>query len=238
MTNSDKKTLESRINELLPNYNCGACGFKRCDSFTESVLLGDDIKKCPFLLKDDFKSNFEELTSLLNQNKDLIAKNIKKSETRGNGCCSTNGELTGLIDGYEADFLLDPLKNEHSCRETLLITSPLAKDLKIGDYIQYRPLACPLPHFAKIIDISHGMHVIHIEGPCHRVTGEKKDYVNVGVALIMAFEGMVSKGKMPEVGKTVKFIPTHCMMQKVHSGVVVEAEGDRVLIEGIDLKVW
>ncbi|MDK2928789.1 MAG: hypothetical protein PWP73_380, partial [Methanococcus sp.] len=28
------------------------------------------------------------------------------------------------------------------------------------------------------------------------------------------------------------------MMQKVHSGVVVEVEGNRVLIEGIDLKVW
>jgi len=28
------------------------------------------------------------------------------------------------------------------------------------------------------------------------------------------------------------------MMQKVHFGVVVHSEGERVRIEGIDLKVW
>ena len=41
-----------------------------------------------------------------------------------------------------------------------------------------------------------------------------------------------------EVGETVRFLPEHCMMQKVHSGVVVHFEGARVRIEGIDLKVW
>ncbi|MCS3900788.1 (Fe-S)-binding protein [Methanococcus voltae] len=232
MTNLDRETLESKINELLPKYNCGACGFKRCDLFAESILCGEDIRKCPFLLKEDFKLNFDELNNLLTENKIIVCKSTKNIDKSG------NAEFIGLIDGYNADFLLDPLENEHSCRETLLITSPLAKDLKINDYIQYRPLGCPLPHFAKIIEISHGMHVIHVEGPCHRITGEKKDYINVGVAIVVAFEGVVSKGKMPEIGKTVRFIPTHCMMQKVHSGVIVEAEGNRVLIEGIDLKVW
>jgi uncharacterized Fe-S cluster-containing protein len=41
-----------------------------------------------------------------------------------------------------------------------------------------------------------------------------------------------------EVGETVRFLPEHCMMQKVHSGVVVHSEGMRLRIEGIDLKVW
>ena len=42
----------------------------------------------------------------------------------------------------------------------------------------------------------------------------------------------------PEVGETVRFLPEHCMMQKVHSGVVVHSEGAMLRIEGIDLKVW
>ncbi|MCD4843559.1 MAG: Fe-S cluster domain protein [Methanosarcinales archaeon] len=54
----------------------------------------------------------------------------------------------------------------------------------------------------------------------------------------MGFDGMVTKGRVPDVSETVKFLPEHCMMQKVHSGVVVHSEGKRVRIESIDLKVW
>jgi len=40
-----------------------------------------------------------------------------------------------------------------------------------------------------------------------------------------------------EVGETVRFLPEHCMMQNVHSGVVVHFKGNAERIEGIDLKV-
>ena len=53
-----------------------------------------------------------------------------------------------------------------------------------------------------------------------------------------AFEGVVSRGRIPEVGETVSFIPEHCMMQKVHSGMIVHSEGKMLRIESIDLKVW
>ena len=59
-----------------------------------------------------------------------------------------------------------------------------------------------------------------------------------GLCMVVAFEGTVSRGRRPDVGETVRFLPEHCMMQKVHSGVVVHSEGDRLRIEGIDLKVW
>jgi uncharacterized Fe-S cluster-containing protein len=59
-----------------------------------------------------------------------------------------------------------------------------------------------------------------------------------GMLTVTAFEGVVSRGKIPDVGKTVRFLPEHCMMQKVHSGVVVHSEGRKLRIEGIDLKVW
>ena len=78
------------------------------------------------------------------------------------------------------------------------------KELKVGDYIRYRPLGCPIPHFAKIIDEYHGLYIIHVVGPYHRITGEKIEYKDVGIAIVVAFEGIV-EGKVPEVGKTVKF---------------------------------
>ncbi|AEH06163.1 (Fe-S)-binding protein [Methanothermococcus okinawensis] len=222
----DKSDKLNKIIKLLPGYNCRACGYKRCDIFAEELLNGrTSLDKCPFLFREDFKQNMIELKELL---KDVEYKEVKSE-------AEEEEKLVGVIDEYEADFLLDPLPNEHSCRETLMIADK--KPLKIGDYIQYRPLGCPIPHFAKIIDENHGLYIVHIEGPCHRITGKEKEYINVGIAMVVAFEGIVI-GKVPEVGHTVKFIPNHCMMQKVHSGVVVEVEGNRAYIEGIDLKVW
>lgn len=56
--------------------------------------------------------------------------------------------------------------------------------------------------------------------------------------MIAAFEGVVLNDRILEIGETVRFIPHQCMMQKVHSGVVVRSEGTQVRIEGIDLKVY
>ena len=61
---------------------------------------------------------------------------------------------------------------------------------------------------------------------------------DIVLAMVLAFEGTISRGNRPDVGETARFLPEHCMMQKVHSGVVVHSEGARVRIEGIDLKVW
>jgi uncharacterized Fe-S cluster-containing protein len=220
---SMRESKMAEINEItkyLPGFNCGACGYKRCDLFAEALLNKDvKLEDCPFLLRDRYKENYEKLKEILE-----VEGDIKKEQ-----------KYIGVIDGYEADFLLKPLPNECSCRETLLIMDK--KELKVGDYIRYRPLGCPIPHFAKIIDEYHGLYIIHVVGPCHRITGEKIEYKDVGIAIVVAFEGIV-EGKVPEVGKTVKFIPKHCMMQKVHSGVVVQVEGKRVYIEGIDLKVF
>ncbi|UXM84147.1 (Fe-S)-binding protein [Methanococcus aeolicus] len=237
----DNKIIKEILN-LLPKYNCKACGYKRCDIFAGELLKGTTkLEKCPFLYREDFKNNLKELTELLKDidfkgNGDNIDKDIKNIKCGRAEAHKIDDRLIGVLDGYSADFLLDPLPNELSCRETLMI--PFNISLKVGDYIQYRPLGCPIPHFAKIIEEKQGLYVVHIEGPCHRITGEEKNYINVGIALILAFEGTIIHGKSPEVGHTVKFIPNHCMMQKVHSGVVVEVEGNRIYIEGIDLKVW
>jgi len=68
--------------------------------------------------------------------------------------------------------------------------------------------------------------------------GQISDLIWSGRCMGVAFEGVVSRGRSPEVSETVRFLPEHCMMQKVHSGVATHSEGARVRIEGIDLKVW
>ena len=55
--------------------------------------------------------------------------------------------------------------------------------------------------------------------------------------MVAAFLGIIVKGKIPSVCQTVKFLPEHCMMQKIHSGIIVSVEKNVVRIEGIDLKV-
>lgn len=217
-----------RVVDLLPGYNCGACNYPKCDIFAEELLKGNtSLENCPVLLREDFSGNLKELRDILRKYKNYNNKNNK------------NIKIVGIIDGYRGDFILDPLPGEPSCRETLLI--PKRVELEVGDLIHYRPLGCPIPHFAKVIQEKDGLYVVHIQGPCHRIRGDEdllKRYKNVGIAIVLAFEGTVVAGKIPEVGRTVKFIPNHCMMQKVHSGVVVEVEGKRVYIEGIDLKVF
>jgi uncharacterized Fe-S cluster-containing protein len=141
----------------------------------------------------------------------------------------------GLIDHYEADFVLAPLAGEASCREILLPLTP--GSVGTGDVIRYRPLGCPIVHFAKIIEKRDGLLNVHIVGPRHRLGDEEFAFTEIGLCMVIGFEGDVL-GTLPEVGQTVRFVPAECMMQKVHSAVVVKCEGRSVRLEGLDLKVW
>ncbi|MDZ4154466.1 (Fe-S)-binding protein [Methylicorpusculum sp.] len=151
---------------------------------------------------------------------------------------SGSSELIGLIDGANADFLLHPLPSERSCRETLVCFAGVK--LEVGMVIRYRPLGCPIIHFGEIISFDNGLIDIWVVGPCKHLGGEC-DFVEVGICMVLSFQGVI-EGKAPLVGQTVKFLPAHCMMGKVHSGVVVSLESrDGVLItrlDCIDLKVW
>jgi uncharacterized Fe-S cluster-containing protein len=145
-------------------------------------------------------------------------------------------EIIGVLDGLHADFALAPLPGEPSCREDLHPFNPEAR-LKEGDVFRYRPLGCLITHFVRVLKSSQGVVTVHLVGPVHLLQGLPAPE-DIGLAMVLAFEGTVSRGKRPDVGETVRFLPEHCMMQKVHSGVVMHSEGERVRIEGIDLKVW
>mgnify|MGYP001184712741 FL=1 len=216
---SDKKRPTPK--SFLPGFNCGACGEKRCEAFAEKLIAGQkSLDQCPYMAQERFSENRARLTELLEQKP---AEEKKQTDV-------------GLIDGYQADFKLLPLPGEPACREVLFPFSRI--ELKVGDVIRYRPLGCPMIHFATIIEESHGLITVHMIGPRHRAVGDEDfQFIEVGVCMVGGFEGVV-EGPRPFVGQTVRFLPHHCMMQKVHSGVVVQMIGDQAIIEGIDLKVW
>jgi hypothetical protein len=75
-------------------------------------------------------------------------------------------------------------------------------------------------------------------GPLNRVSKDNKiNFKDIGICLVGGFIGIVNNN-IPSIGQTVRFIPSHCMMQKVHTGVVVQVENNKVIIEGIQLSVW
>jgi uncharacterized Fe-S cluster-containing protein len=206
-----------QIEKLLPGYNCGECGLGSCREFATKLVDVAGLERCPILKQERFKGRAEQIGSLF--------ASSEKSE-----------EIIGVLDGMRADFALAPLRGEPSCREDLHPFNPDAK-LKEGDIFRYRPLGCPITHFARVLKSRQGIVTVHLVGPVHLMQGLPAPE-DIGICLVAAFEGTVSRGRRPEVGETVRFLPEHCMMQKVHSGVVVHSEGEMVRIEGIDLKVW
>lgn len=210
-------TAINKYIELLPGFNCGACGFKNCYRFAQKlaenkVSPGD----CPVLLQERFLENKEALHHL--------SQSVHSVDT----------DVIGLIDQASADFTLHPYPEEPSCRETLVsfASIPFEKDMLIC----YRPLGCPIIHFGRIIEINHGLLDVWVVGPC-KLLNRKEEAVDVGICMVLSFQGTI-EGSLPKVGQTVKFLPAHCMMGKVHSGVIVHLENNKTRIDCIDLKIW
>ena len=206
---------------LLPGYNCGECGYKQCRDYGAALLGGEaELAGCPHLGLEKFAANIPRIQQVLD------ATTTTESQV-----------ITGVIDGLRADFTIAPLPGEPSCREDLYPFDP-GVGPAVGEHVRYRPLGCPITHFARVLDMKRGILTVHLVGPLHRLGGEEVIFEDIGICMVAGFDGIVSKGRVPDVGQTVRFLPEHCMMQKVHSGVVVHSEGSRVRIEGIDLKVW
>jgi len=206
------------ILQLLPGFNCGICGFQSCESFASALMEGQvQLNKCRVLEQNRFSENRSKLEQLI-----------------FSGMQDEMNRFIGLIDHCKADFCLNPLPGEISCRETLVSFSPLK--LEKDMLIRYRPLGCPITHFARVISVDHGLADVWVTGP-DRQENTNKEIIFMGVCMILSFQGIIM-GKLPDVGQTVKFLPTHCMMGKVHSGVVVQLEDNRARIDCIDLKIW
>ena len=193
---------QNKILMLLPGYNCGICGYARCDEFAGALLRKKvDLEKCRFLSQEMFQDDLAKIKEILKE-----IKVIPEEE-----------KIVGVLDGYEADFILKPLPEEESCRETLY---PFTREeIKAGEIIRYRPLGCPITHFARVLEENHGLITVHMVGPCHRLDSKEEfNFKDVGVCMVGGFEGII-EGKLPRVGETVRFLPYHCMMQKFTRGL-------------------
>lgn len=210
-----------RVVDLLPGHNCGRCGSRSCRRFAERLLQGAEVSECPVLDQERFADERRKLVE------ELASRTVS----------SKGDPLGGLIGGSSADLLLAPLPGDHTCREDIY---PLDRDARVsaGDAITYRPLGCPIVHFAEVLSVHHGVLTVRMIGPRGRMGDVAFEPKELGICMVAAFEGTIMNERSVEVGETVRFIPDHCMMRKVHSGVVVRAEGDTVRIEGVDLKVW
>ena len=211
-------TRSNDIRKQLPGFNCGACGLSNCDQFAHQLASQNTtLQQCPVLLQERFAKQKEALHQLLNTSLDTEIKVPK-----------------GLIDHARADFLLHPLAGEVSCRETLVSFAPV--QWKQNMLIRYRPLGCPITHFARIIKLSQGLLDVWVVGPC-KLLNCNEEPIDVGICMVLSFQGTI-EGRLPKVGQTVKFLPAHCMMGKVHSGIIVQLENESTRIDCIDLKIW
>lgn len=203
--------------KLLPGHNCGRCGHPSCRAFAAHLREGGNVDECPLLDQERYAANKAELMGAVNEGRE--------------------GPFPGLVGGMSGDVLLAPLPGEPTCREDIY---PFDRDVraKAGDLVTYRPLGCPIVHFAKVLKVDHSVLTIHLTGPLNRLGFGDFEPLDLGICMIAAFEGTVLNDQILEVGETVRFIPHQCMMQKVHAGVVVRSEGAIVRIEGIDLKVY
>lgn len=209
---------EETLMTLLPGFNCGACGYVNCAVFASALKERKAMpERCPVFRQERFKEQFEKINEILN------SANIEQKET-----------YVGLIDKAKADFLLHPLPGEPSCRETLACFS--ANKISKDDVIRYRPLGCPITHFARVVEIDNGLLDVWVIGP-GKLLGREEKVIEAGICMVLSFSGVI-EGMRPSVGQTVKFLPAHCMMGKVHSGVIVSLEDETTRIDCIDLKIW
>jgi|GEM_PF-96583 len=252
------------ISKMLPGYNCGRCGYRQCRDYADIAERSGDVSKCPYLEQERFTNARAEIEVYLSTHQVVEETSHEKisSEEISIAGASINarhlleraeeakdmlpqcancgkGTLASLdsTNSNKADFSLGPMPGEPSSREDLHHFDRRMK-IESGDILRYRPLGCPVIHFAKVIDYSKGVVTVHLASPHQLLDDSGLQYKDVGVCMVTGFEGSVKWGRVPNVGETIKFLPSHCIMQQVHSGIIVHSEGKRLRVEGIDLKVW
>ncbi len=199
-----------------PGKDCGACGAKTCQEFLLLVAAGEKEKSdCPF---------YEE-----------------PHESSG----LTEGEYSGKdVVGQAYDFVLLPLPGEPSARKIILPFRPdLVErwDIRRGDIVLGRPMGagCPIQHVLSVIGANPvtGVLTCHTVGPHRARNAEVKE---IQAYHVVGFEGMAAvTGKPPGFALRQFFLPSYCMMQRAHTGVVMmvlqKSSGLHVRVEDIRL---
>jgi uncharacterized Fe-S cluster-containing protein len=135
-------------------------------------------------------------------------------------------EFSGTdVCGKPYDFVIGPLPGEPSARKIILpFRSDLVERWSIvpGDIVLGRPMGqgCPVQHVLRVLEANPvtGVLTCHTVGPHAAREGGAKD---VQAYHVVGFEGIASVIKRPpEFGFRQPFLPSFCMMQIAHTGVV------------------
>jgi uncharacterized Fe-S cluster-containing protein len=171
--------------ELLPNLNCGACGYKTCTEFAQVVDSSEaEIKKCIHVKK--VITGMSSHINCLN--------------------CTGNENLGEKLDWKDSlkrefDFILDVFEGEPGPKETILPYNPvLVKELgvKKGDVMIGRPMGmscgCPVTHCGVVSDVDARNGVIYwnVTGPLRPRT---EGFIDIGYYVSQAYEGIIKESK-------------------------------------------
>jgi uncharacterized Fe-S cluster-containing protein len=222
-------SLESIIGSL-PGLDCGACGYKTCESFAKAVAIDQkELEKCIH----------------------IEGKIDKKNTAPIHPCFSCSGEALGEKLGWkdslkrEFDFILDVFEGEPGPKETILPYNPaLVKELGIkkGDVMIGRPMGmscgCPVTHCGVVSDVDARNGVIYwnVTGP---LRPRSEGFVDIGFYVSQAYEGVIKESREEiKLGRRYWFLPRRCMLQWRHSGLVnavtkMKDGGYKVRIEGL-----
>lgn len=180
-----------------PGKDCGACGAPCCADFLALIRQGKKTRNdCPFFA-------------------------TTASSTTGQA-----GNFTGTdVCGKTYDFVIRPLAGEPSARKIILpFRADLVErwDIARGDIVLGRPMGqgCPVQHVLRVIDANRvtGVLTCHTVGPLAARQGGAKD---VQAYHVIGFEGVATPiRRPPEFGFRQSFLPSFCMMQVAHTGVV------------------
>ncbi|PKK85200.1 MAG: Fe-S cluster protein [Thermoplasmata archaeon HGW-Thermoplasmata-1] len=219
---------KEEILEKLGGKDCGLCGVKTCEEFTELVLKSPDIiERCVFLKG--------QVVCDACVSQDSLGRDLYKG---------TIEEYKDSLD-REYDFVLETFPNEPGPRETCLPDNPLLTrelEIKKGDIVFGRPqglsCGCPVTHVGRVMEVDYktGNFVWCVVGPlCSRYEENAKD---IGYYTTKAYEGLVFNSRVKlEIGRRYYFLPRRCMLQWRHCGLLnfinKTENGVQVRIEGL-----
>ena len=199
-----------------PGKDCGACGAPSCADFILLMERGEKSRAdCPF------------------SGDNPAPVPVTEANYSGTDVC-----------GKSYDFVIGPLAGEISARKIILpFRADLVERWEIvkGDIVLGRPMGqgCPVQHVLRVIDanIVTGVLTCHTVGPRAAREGTVKD---VQAYHVIGFEGIAKVIKRPpEFGFRQSFLPSFCMMQVAHTGVVnmVLAQSDGLHVRVEDIRI-
>jgi uncharacterized Fe-S cluster-containing protein len=216
-------------NIVLPELNCGVCGFKTCND------LSSRLETDPDLLKRCIHLSSQTMTV------DRTSVGVKEKSAP-----TVKPRTENWIDSLSRpfDFYLEHFESEPGPREIIIPHNPMITrelDIQVGEVLMGRPLGiscgCPITHCGIVMSVDKrtGVIVWCVTGPLDPRT---KGFKDLGYYIAEGYEGMVKQSQCElKIGMRYYFQPRMCMLQWRHSGLVnfmnKRPEGIQIRVEGL-----